>query len=76
MTETNFIIQCDSNWAIVPQVPTCSRCTEMQLHINDLEESNEVLRKQVDELQKIVNDAYAAPKGVIERLQKVYASQM
>ena len=29
-----------------------------------------------DELQKIVNDAYAAPKGTIERLRKVYASQM
>ena len=29
-----------------------------------------------DDLQKIVNDAYAAPKGTIERLRKVYASQM
>ena len=29
-----------------------------------------------DELQKIVNDAYAAPKPVIERLRKVYAAQM
>ena len=29
-----------------------------------------------DELQKIVDDAYAAPKATIERLRKVYSSQM